>query len=129
LEPDTTVSHYRELKSLARGGLGEVYLAKDLELGRNVALKLLPQDVEELQHIVTKALRKNREERYQVVKDMLIDLKALKKSEESESVAEPPKKKNPVRRTIRSDSGLKRRIQSLAVLPFKIKTPMPTQST
>ena len=32
----------------------------------------------ELQRIVTKALRKNREERYQTIKDMLIDLKNLR---------------------------------------------------
>ena len=32
----------------------------------------------ELQRIVSKALRKNRDERYQTMKDMLLDLKALK---------------------------------------------------
>src|SRR5205085_8541150 len=33
----------------------------------------------ELEHIVSKALRKEREERYQTVKDMLIDLKDLRR--------------------------------------------------
>jgi len=37
-----------------------------------------PQTPAELERIVTKALRKDREERYQVVKDLLLDLKSLK---------------------------------------------------
>jgi eukaryotic-like serine/threonine-protein kinase len=37
-----------------------------------------PEAPPELQHLVGKALRKNREERYQVVKDLLLDLKGLK---------------------------------------------------
>jgi serine/threonine protein kinase/TolB-like protein len=36
----------------------------------------------ELQRIVNKALMKNREERYQTIKDLLLDLKALKQEEE-----------------------------------------------
>ena len=93
-----------------------------------------PEVPRELEHILSKTLRKEREERYQVAKDLLIDLKDLKRDLELPSQLErsaPPELRGRARTIYDSEAGNAETIQTqsvptasgsvapgIAVLPF-----------
>jgi serine/threonine protein kinase len=54
-----TINHYKVLEKIGEGGMGQVYRAEDTKLGRNVAVKFLPdkltQNREALERFQTEA--------------------------------------------------------------------------
>ena len=43
-EPGTKLAHYEILDLIGKGRMGEVYRARDSKLGRDVAIKVLPDE-------------------------------------------------------------------------------------
>src|SRR5262249_4487239 len=59
-QPDVRIGKYQLLERVASGGMGRVYKARDLELGRTVALKVLPSDLAARPEVVERFRREAR---------------------------------------------------------------------
>jgi eukaryotic-like serine/threonine-protein kinase len=73
VEPGTRVEHYEIIRAIGRGGMGEVHLARDVRLGRLVALKfLIPSSLEVARMLLVeaRATAKCKHENIVVIHDM-----------------------------------------------------------
>jgi serine/threonine protein kinase len=60
LTPGTRLGGYEIAAQIGKGGMGEVYRARDLKLGRDVAIKVLPEDVAREQERLARFEREGR---------------------------------------------------------------------
>ena len=44
MQPGKRIAHYEILSAIGKGGMGEVWKARDTQLGRDVAIKSLPRE-------------------------------------------------------------------------------------
>ena len=44
LQPGTKLGQYEVVEAIGAGGMGEVYRARDTKLGRDIAIKVLPEE-------------------------------------------------------------------------------------
>ena len=73
VEPGTRVDHYEIIRAIGRGGMGEVHLARDVRLGRLVALKFIilsSPEVAKSLLIEARATAKCKHENIVVIHDM-----------------------------------------------------------
>jgi eukaryotic-like serine/threonine-protein kinase len=72
-EPGARIDHYEVIRPLGRGGIGEVHVARDLRLGRLVAIKVLipsDRDMTKLLLVEARATAKCTHENIVVIHDM-----------------------------------------------------------
>ena len=81
-----TVLHYRIIEKIGQGGMGEIYRAEDLRLGRQVAIKILLASVEDKEELARERLLREARSASLLNHPNIVTIHAIEQFEDSDFI-------------------------------------------